>query len=216
MPLGIRVIFAVDRRAQITISTVTMIVTNIELVNHGILGNRGLAVTVSSSAASRYVGSIGISPYRHKDTSPAINRRSKPPEGLEGERPIQATHIATCKSICEIFHKVARTVWNFGVLGFAFWVSVPGGWINMATQNPKLKTPYSLRSPTRSRIGSEWSGSWAISSSDSRHLLRRFVPANSPNSTNKRLCPRSFPSGALPKTGRRTFHLEIFSSISFP
>jgi hypothetical protein len=87
----------------------------------------------------------------------------------------------------------------------------------LKTQNAKLKTQNSnvLRAPTRSRIGSQWSGSWVISSSDSRHLLKRFVPANSPNSTGKGRRPRSFPSGALPKTGRRTSHLKIFSPITF-
>src|SRR5208337_4664801 len=136
---------------------------------------------------------------------------SKPPEGLEGERPTEATHIATCKLICEIFHKVgaAALCFEFCALSFRDRSIRPA-----KTQNPKLKTI--LRPLNTSRIGSQWTGSLAISSSDSRHLPRRFVPANSPNSTGKGLRPRSFPSGGPPKTGRRTSHLKIFSSITFP
>jgi hypothetical protein len=72
MPLGIRLIFAVDRRAQITTRTVTIIVANIEFVNQLAPEKRGLAVTVSSSAASKYVSSIGISLSGDRDAPPAL------------------------------------------------------------------------------------------------------------------------------------------------
>src|ERR1700675_5133890 len=74
MPLGIRVICAVDRRAQTTTRTVTITVTNIELVNQLALWLKEFAVTVSSSAASKYVSSIGISPTGDQDTPPATRR----------------------------------------------------------------------------------------------------------------------------------------------
>src|ERR1700676_1614496 len=71
MPLGIRVILAVDRRAQTTTRTVTITVTNIELVNQPAFWLKEFALTVSSSAASKYVNSIGISLTSDQDTPPA-------------------------------------------------------------------------------------------------------------------------------------------------
>src|ERR1700730_2835677 len=73
IPLGIRVIFAVDRRAQITTRIVTITVTNIELVNQLAFWLKEFAVTVSSSA-SKYVTSIGISRTSDRDTPPATRR----------------------------------------------------------------------------------------------------------------------------------------------
>jgi hypothetical protein len=64
----------VDRRAQITTRTVTIIVTNIELVNQLAFEIRTFGVTVSS-AASKYVSSIGISLSSDNDTAPALWRK---------------------------------------------------------------------------------------------------------------------------------------------
>src|ERR1700722_4635004 len=79
MPLGIRVILAVDRRAQTTTRIVTITVTSIELVNQLAFWLKEFAVTVSSSAASKYVNSIGISLTSDQDTPPVTRRigRSK-------------------------------------------------------------------------------------------------------------------------------------------
>jgi hypothetical protein len=51
---------------------VTIIVANIEFVNQLAPEKRGLAVTVSSSAASKYVNSIGISLSGDRDAPPAL------------------------------------------------------------------------------------------------------------------------------------------------
>src|SRR5271165_1917146 len=74
MPLGMRDILAVDRRAQMTTRTVTIMVTNIELVNQVAFGLSAFASTVSCSAANKYVGSIGRSLFSDRDTPPATRR----------------------------------------------------------------------------------------------------------------------------------------------
>src|ERR1700693_938726 len=87
-PLGMRDIFAVDRRAQTTTRIVTITVTNIEFVNQLTFRLRGFAVTVSCSAASKYVSSIGRSLSSDRDTPPAIKPdKNKQVAVLEGERP---------------------------------------------------------------------------------------------------------------------------------
>src|ERR1700722_18716041 len=82
-PSGTRVIFCVDRRAQTTTRTVTIIVTNIEFVNQLALETRLLGVTVSS-AASKYVNSIGISLSSENDTAPAHWRIGQPSRSTGG------------------------------------------------------------------------------------------------------------------------------------
>jgi hypothetical protein len=85
--LGTRDIFAVDRRAQITTRIVTITVTNMEFVNQLAFSKSVFGVTVSS-AASKYVSSIGISLSHDNDTAPALWRKgANESRRWEGENP---------------------------------------------------------------------------------------------------------------------------------